>query len=308
MFGFAAETPQEDVRPFELERFVDPQARDGFLERLQRDGAVHRLPAAAAARRPDADLGGGHRARRAGCATALRVEALMRDVSERKRLEDQARDLYHQLLQAEKLAALGQTISGVAHELNNPLATILTWAERLSQRPRRRSDAPRPRDDPQRVGARRQDRPQPADLRAQAAHDARDGRPQSGRARDAGAALVRAARQQHHHPRGARRRACRRSFADPHQIQQVLLNLIINAEQAMIGAQRPRHADRAHLARRRSRRGRPRGQRRRAGRAGGGAAADLRSVLHDQGGRQGHRPRPDRRLRDRAGARRAHHA
>ena len=58
----------------------------------------------------------------------------MRDVSERKRLEDQARDLYHQLLQAEKLAALGQTISGVAHELNNPLATILTWAERLSQR------------------------------------------------------------------------------------------------------------------------------------------------------------------------------
>ena len=59
----------------------------------------------------------------------------MRDVSERKRLEDQARDLYHQLLQAEKLAALGQTISGVAHELNNPLATILTWAERLSQRP-----------------------------------------------------------------------------------------------------------------------------------------------------------------------------
>ena len=66
----------------------------------------------------------------------IRIEALMRDVSERKRLEDQARDLYHQLLQAEKLAALGQTISGVAHELNNPLATILTWAERLSQRRR----------------------------------------------------------------------------------------------------------------------------------------------------------------------------
>ena len=40
MFGYAVETPQEEVRPFEAERFVDPQARDG----------VHR---AAAARRRD---------------------------------------------------------------------------------------------------------------------------------------------------------------------------------------------------------------------------------------------------------------
>jgi C4-dicarboxylate-specific signal transduction histidine kinase len=57
----------------------------------------------------------------------------MRDVSERKRLEDQARDLYHQL-PAEKLAALGQTISGVAHELNNSLATIPHVGRALAQR------------------------------------------------------------------------------------------------------------------------------------------------------------------------------
>ena len=40
MFGYSVEAPEQDVRPFELERFVDPQARDGFFGRLQRDGAV----------------------------------------------------------------------------------------------------------------------------------------------------------------------------------------------------------------------------------------------------------------------------
>jgi len=133
MFGYAVETPQEEVRPFDIERFVDPQARDGFVERLRRDGAItdYLLRLRRADRSPMWVEVTAHAER---VAEGLRIEALMRDVSERKRLEDQARDLYHQLLQAEKLAALGQTISGVAHELNNPLATILTWAERLAQR------------------------------------------------------------------------------------------------------------------------------------------------------------------------------
>ena len=135
MFGFAPETDADEVRPFDAERFVDPQARSTFFERLARDGAVTdfllRL------RRADdspiwvevtAHVDG------AGNGTVRRIEALVRDVSERRKLEDQGRDVYHQLLQAEKLAVLGQTVSGVAHELNNPLATILTWSERLAAR------------------------------------------------------------------------------------------------------------------------------------------------------------------------------
>ena len=75
------------------------------------------------------------------------------------------------------MAALGQTISGVAHELNNPLATILSWAERLSEKPVDDTQARRRRH-PRRIRARRADRPQPADIRAKAAVHARDDRSQ----------------------------------------------------------------------------------------------------------------------------------
>jgi two-component system, NtrC family, sensor kinase len=46
----------------------------------------------------------------------------LREITERGRLEQQLR-------QAEKLSALGQMISGVAHELNNPLAVIKGFVE-----------------------------------------------------------------------------------------------------------------------------------------------------------------------------------
>lgn len=55
------------------------------------------------------------------------VVASARDVTESKRLEQQ-------LLQSEKLAAIGQMVSGVAHELNNPLTAILGVSDLLVER------------------------------------------------------------------------------------------------------------------------------------------------------------------------------
>src|SRR5207247_8803017 len=53
-----------------------------------------------------------------------RVLVLARDVTDQKRSESQ-------LLHAEKLAAMGQLVSGVAHEINNPAAIISGFAQTL---------------------------------------------------------------------------------------------------------------------------------------------------------------------------------
>ncbi|HEX8237861.1 MAG TPA: ATP-binding protein [Abditibacteriaceae bacterium] len=49
---------------------------------------------------------------------------VLRDITEQRRLQEQ-------LVQSEKLAALGELVSGVAHELNNPLTTVVGYAQLL---------------------------------------------------------------------------------------------------------------------------------------------------------------------------------
>jgi PAS domain S-box-containing protein len=236
IFGYPSDVGEQDVVPFAASQFADSAARAAFVRRLAAEGTVTdyllRL------RRADGSavwVEVTARAEPAGDEGVLHVEALIRDVSERKKLDDQARDLYQQLLQAEKMAALGQTISGVAHELNNPLATILSWAERLSERSL---------DDSSRRGI--------EVILAESERAARIVRNlltfarkrQSTRAmidvnhvvRETLALRAYEQRLTNIEVVTALAAGLPQVFADAHQIQQVLLNLVINAEHAMVSA------------------------------------------------------------------------
>jgi PAS domain S-box-containing protein len=54
------------------------------------------------------------------------IMGVMVDITEKKQLQ-------RQLIQSEKLASIGQLVSGVAHELNNPLAAIMGYSQLFSE-------------------------------------------------------------------------------------------------------------------------------------------------------------------------------
>ena len=237
MFGWAPDAPRPSIRPFEPDRFVDEQARVDFLQQLSRDGQVHayllRL------RRADGSamwVEVTARAERLPAAETLRVEA--RD-ARRHRAEEASGSVARPVPSAvagRKARGAGPDDVRRRARAEQPARDDPGLRRAAGRPPARRADPPRSRRHPQRRRARRAHRPQPADVRAQAAHDAHDRRPEL----RSSARRWRSAPTNSAPPTSSILEALAAGlppvFADPHQIQQILLNLIINAEQAMLDA------------------------------------------------------------------------
>jgi len=147
----------------------------------------------------------------------------------------QLRETQAQLVQAAKLGALGQLVSGVAHELNNPLSVIIGYGQLLLTR-----DVPAPLRRPVELMVAQGDRM--AKIVRNLLYFARQRPPERAsvhlrdvleqtlalRLNQLAVSSITVRREYAEHLPSI--------SADSHQLQQVFLNLVLNAEQAIMRA------------------------------------------------------------------------
>jgi PAS domain S-box-containing protein len=78
-----------------------------------------------------------------GNGNVLAASSIKRDITDQKRVNEELRGMTQQVWQAAKLASVGELAASIAHELNNPLATVTLRIESILSRtpaedPRRR--------------------------------------------------------------------------------------------------------------------------------------------------------------------------
>jgi PAS domain S-box-containing protein len=155
------------------------------------------------------------------------LHCIARNLTDRRRLEEQ-------LIQSEKLSAIGQLVAGVAHELNNPLTSVSGYAQLLQ---RDKSLNPESLQDVEQIYAQAE---RAAKIVQNLLIFAREHKPE--RSTIAINDVLRSTLALQNYQLKVDNIAVVTSYeanlpttvADPHQLQQVFLNLITNARQAMV--------------------------------------------------------------------------
>ena len=120
-------TPEETLGKPSADLWADPREREEMVKRLVADGSVSEF---------EYHMLNKGRGEVRNCLTSLRLypeqgmlEGTILDITERKRAEEEKRNLERQMQQTQKLESLGVLAGGIAHDFNNILMAVLGHAE-----------------------------------------------------------------------------------------------------------------------------------------------------------------------------------
>ena len=134
MYGYDSPTDlMESTKDLNQQQYVNPGDRDRLKVLYEKDGFVEGLEIQICQRNGEqAWISMNGRAVRDQRGEIVRYEGMIQDITAVKAKSDELKIMSRQLWQTAKLATVGELAASIAHELNNPLATVSLRVESLA--------------------------------------------------------------------------------------------------------------------------------------------------------------------------------